>query len=94
MPFKTDVAYADEVYGVYGRYHSTFHSQTDQVLALLFEQNGLLVAHVSFPSGLDPEYVTDAYFAELSRYAADHGFGGRLRVIYSDSSSSSSGSPN
>jgi len=83
MPFLRDVTYADEVGQIYGTYHSTFRSQSGQVLALLFERNGWLVAHVSFPTGLKPEDVTDAYAGELSRHAADHGFGGRLRIIYS-----------
>ena len=84
MPFQQDVAFADEVGQVYGKYHSTFRSQTGQVLAQLFEQNGRLVAHVSFPTGLKPEDVTDAYIGELNRYAADHGFTGKLRIIYSE----------
>ena len=50
MPFQQDVAYADEVGESYGKYHSTFRSETGQVLALLFEQNGRLVAHVFIPS--------------------------------------------
>lgn len=84
MPFQQDVAFADEVGQTYGKYHSTFRSQTGQVLAQLFEQNGRLVAHVSFPTGLKPDDVTDAYLSELNRYASDHGFAGRLRIIYSE----------
>ena len=84
MPFQEDVALADEVGQVYGKYYSTFHSQTGQVEAPVFEQNGRLVAHVSFRPGLKPENVTDAYVGELNRYAADHGFAGKLRLIYSE----------
>jgi hypothetical protein len=84
MPFQQDVAFADEAGEAYGKYHSTFRSQTGQVLAQLFEQNGWLVAHVSFPTDLKPEDVTDAYWSELNRYARQHGFEGRLRVIYSE----------
>jgi hypothetical protein len=84
MPFKQDVAFAGEVGQTYGRYHSTFRSQTGQVLAQLFEQNSRLVAHVSFPTGLKPEEVTDAYSSELNLYAKEHGFEGKLRIIYSE----------
>ena len=83
MPFLQDVSFADEVGQSYGKYHSTFRSQTGQVLAQLFEQNGRLVAHVSFPTDLKPEEVTDAYVGELNRYAAEHGFAGKLKLIYS-----------
>jgi hypothetical protein len=85
MPFQQDVAFAGEVGQTYGRYHSTFRSQTGQVLAQLFEQSGRLVAHVSFPSGLKPEDVTDAYVGELNRHAAEHGFAGNLKIIYVES---------
>jgi hypothetical protein len=84
MPFQQDIAFADEVGQVYGKYHSTFHSQTGQVLAQLFEQNGRLVAHVSFPTGLKPEEVSDAYSSELNRYAKEHGFDGKLKIIFSE----------
>ena len=84
MPFQQDVAFADEVGQTYGNYHSTFRSQTGQVLAQLFEQNGRLIAHVSFPTDLKPEEVTDAYVGELNRYATEHGFTGKLKLIYSE----------
>jgi hypothetical protein len=84
MPFQQDVAYADEVGETYGKYYSTFRSQTGQVLAQLFTRNGWLVAHVSFPTGLKAEHVTDAYWGELNRYAAESGFAGKLRIIYSE----------
>lgn len=84
MPFQQDVAFADEVGQFYGKYHLTFRSQTGQVLAQIFEQNGQLVAHVSFPTGLKPEEVKGAYSSELYRYAKEHGFEGKLRIIYSE----------
>ena len=84
MPFQQDVAFAGEVGKTYGKYHSTFHSQAGQVIAQLFEQNGRLVAHVSFPTGMKPEEVTDAYVGELNRYAAEHGFADKLKIIYSE----------
>jgi hypothetical protein len=84
MPFQQDVSFADEVGQTYGKYHSTFHSQTGQVLAQLFEQNGWLVAHVWFSTDLKPEEVTDPYWTELNQYAKEQGFEGKLRVIYSE----------
>jgi hypothetical protein len=54
MPLEHDVAFADEIGQTYGKYHSTFRVRTDQVLARPFEQNGRLIAQVSFLSGLRP----------------------------------------
>ncbi|HXE54131.1 MAG TPA: hypothetical protein VN541_14005 [Tepidisphaeraceae bacterium] len=84
MPFTQDVSFAGEMGQTFGKYHSTFRSKTGQVLAQLFEQNGRLVAHVSFAADLKPEDVTDGYVGELNRYASDHGFSGKLRIIYSE----------
>ncbi|MGD1100466.1 MAG: hypothetical protein ABSA59_00235 [Terriglobia bacterium] len=84
MPFQQDVAFADEVGQFYGKYLSTFHSDTDQVRADIFKQNGQLVVHVSFPTGLKPEEVTEAYVSELYGYAKEYGFEGKLRIIYSE----------
>lgn len=84
MPFVEDIGFAGEIGEVYGKYHSTFRSQTGQVLAQLFEQDGRLVAHVSFPMGLKPEEVTDAYWSELNRHAKEQGFEGKLRIIYAE----------
>jgi hypothetical protein len=85
MPFQQDIAFAEKVGQFFGQYHSTFRSDGGQVLAQLFvENNGWLVAHVSFPSGLKPEQVTDAYWEELRRYAKKHGFEGKLRILLSE----------
>lgn len=84
MPFNEDDAFAAEVGETYGTYKSTFRSLTGQVLAQLFVQENMLVAHVSFPAGLKPEDVTDAYVGELERYAAQEGFEGKLRLVYSE----------
>ncbi|MDB5293040.1 MAG: hypothetical protein JWL69_4281 [Phycisphaerales bacterium] len=84
MPFEQDVAFAEQVGQAYGKYHSTFWSQTGQVVAQLFEQNGRLIAHVSFPKDVNPEEVVDAYWSELKQYAKDHGFENKLKVIYSE----------
>jgi hypothetical protein len=82
MSFEQDVAFANAVGQTYGKYHSTFRSQTGQVLAHIFERNGRLIAHVAFPTDLKPEEETDTYLDELQRYASDHGFAGKLRIIY------------
>jgi hypothetical protein len=84
MSFQRDVAFADDVGQTYGEYCSTFHSETGQVLAYLFKQNGGLVAHVLFPTGLKPEDVTDPYASELHEYAREQGFENKLRIIYSE----------
>lgn len=84
MPFQQDVVFSDEVGQIFGQYHSTFHSQTGQVEAQIFEQNGELVAHVRFPNFRSPAEVTDAYFSELNQYAAQEGFAGKMRIIYSE----------
>jgi len=83
MSFQKEIAVADDVGEIYGDYHSTFRSRTGQVLAQLFEQDGCLVAHVSFPSGIKPEDVTDAYASALEQYATEQGFNGKLRLIFS-----------
>lgn len=84
MAFQQDVGYAEEISKAYGKYHSTFRSQNGQVLALLFEQGGRLVAHISFPNTEKSEDVTDPYVVELRRYAAEHGYADKLRMIYAD----------
>jgi hypothetical protein len=83
MPFVRDEAFASQVGRVYGAYHSTFSSGGGQVIAHLFERDGWLTAHVSFATGYDALSVTDPYRAELVRYAGEHGFGGRLRIVLS-----------
>jgi hypothetical protein len=81
MPFQQDQAFADEVKGFYGKYHSTFRSKNEQVIAHLFERDDWLVAHVSFAPGFDAATVTDAYWGQLQRYAKEHGFEGKLRTL-------------
>ncbi len=84
MPFERNTAFADDPVEVYGKYHLTFHSETGQVVAHLFVQNGQLVAHVNFPTGLKPDEVTDRYWSVLEKYAEAHGFKGKLRVLLAD----------
>lgn len=84
MPFQQDVIYAEEIGKLFGKYHSTFRSQNNQVVAHIFEVRGQLVAHVSFATGLNPDSVTDPYFVKLQEYAKQQGFEGKLRIIYSE----------
>ena len=84
MSFQQDTAFADEIGQSYGNYYSTFLNEAGQVVAQIFERNGRLVAHVSFPPDVKPEDVIDVYWNELHRYAKEHGFEGKLRVIYSN----------
>ena len=83
MPFAQDKAFADEVKGFFGQYHSTFRSENGQVIAQLFEQDGWLVAHVSFTTGYDAATVTDPFWGELNRYAKQQGFEGKLKTLLS-----------
>ncbi len=83
MPFQQDQTIAEEFQGFYGKYHSTFRSENEQVIAHVFEREGWLVAYVSFAPGVDATTVTDRYWSELHRYAKEHGFEGKLKTILS-----------
>lgn len=84
MPFQEESAVARAVSPIYGKYHTTFRSQTGQVHAHLFEKQGKLIAHVAFAPGVKPGYSTDAYYTDLQQYAHEHGYADRLRLIYAD----------
>jgi hypothetical protein len=83
MPFQTDTRLAVEVGRIFGDYLGTFFSERREVRADLFRQGDRLEAHVSFPTGLDAARVNDRYLSELSEYARQHEFEGRLHLIYS-----------
>ncbi|MDQ2687407.1 MAG: hypothetical protein M3Y28_06025 [Armatimonadota bacterium] len=83
MSFQTDATLAENVGTSYGDYMSTFESEHRQVRADLFKQGSWLVAHVSFPTGLDVESVTDAYLSTLQSYAKEHGFERKYRLLFS-----------
>ena len=90
MPFETDTRLAAtdtrlaaDVGQMYGEYLASFISEHRQVRADLFRRGEQLEAHVYFPTELDVGTVTDHYITELRDYAREHGFGGRLRIIYS-----------
>ena len=80
--FQYDQSYATGVGRHFGTYHRTFISDNGQIIAHLFEEGGSLVAYVSFMSGLNFETASDSYLEPLNKYAADHGFAGKLLLRY------------
>ena len=83
MPFLNDTQFARAVKDSYGEYVETFESDRHQVRADVFKQGGWLVAHVSFPTGLDINRAEDNYLNELHSYADKKGFAGKFRLIFS-----------
>ena len=79
MPFAPQTDFARRVGEAYGKYLSTFRSETGQVEAQLFEVGRFLVAHVAFAPGIDGSTVTDPYLGELRRFAQN--LGKELRLI-------------
>jgi hypothetical protein len=55
MPFQTDDRLARDVRKTFGEYITTFSSKGGQVRADLFRTGRVVVAHVSFPTGLDAQ---------------------------------------
>ncbi len=43
-----------------------------------------MVAHISFPTGLNGGNVEDRYVTELRSYAKTHGFADRFHLVYAD----------
>jgi hypothetical protein len=83
MPFETDQQLAADVGGAFGKYLITFISTHGQVRADLFRRGRVVVAHVSFPTGLDAGRATDPYVSELSNYAREHEFQDQFRLVFS-----------
>lgn len=83
MPLQIDSAFADDVKDYYGKYMGTFQSEHRQVRADVFKEGDWLVAHVSFPTGLDLAQVKDKYLSELQSFAKEQGFDGKLRMALS-----------
>lgn len=81
MSFQMDTRLAESVGTFYGDYLSTFESEHRQVRADLFKQGSWLVAHVSLPTGLTVEGVTDRFVAELQQYAQESGDSGKFRFL-------------
>ncbi len=83
MPFLTDAKFARAVKSLYGNYMATFESDHHQVRADVFQEGDWLVAHVSFPTGLNLERVDDKYLTDLQSYASQKGFTDKFRLIFS-----------
>ena len=81
MSFVEDETMRENVGRTFGEYRITFRSEHEQVVAYLFAEQGWLVAHISLPSTLQPEDVTDSYLGELYRYAEQEGFRDKFRII-------------
>jgi len=83
MSLSMDAAFAADVKDHYGKYLGTFQSEHRQVRADVFREGEWLVAHVSFPTGLDLAQVKDKYLGELQSFAKEQGLDGRLRIALS-----------
>lgn len=82
MPFEHNEATAGAVGECFGKYLDEYHSDGGQVVSYLFEQDGWLIAHVTRPTGVKLEEVTDRYVNELHQFAREKGFEGKFRIIY------------
>ena len=83
MPFVQTDQYVGTAERYFGRYLASYRSEHSQVFAQLFERDGWVQAHVSFASGLAPAEVTDLYRSDLTHYASENGYAGRLRLLLS-----------
>jgi hypothetical protein len=84
MGFQTDVRMTGYIRGSFGEYVITFISRSGQVRADLFRKRGVVIAHVSFPTGLNAGRTTDPYVSELWNYAREQGFADEFEVVYSE----------
>jgi hypothetical protein len=83
MPFQTDDTLETEVRKAFGEYITTFTSKGGQVRADLFRTGRVVMAYVSFPTGLDAISVTDPYVSELWNYAREQGIADNFKLILS-----------
>lgn len=83
MAFQVDQRVAREGGRAFGEYLITFISRSGQVRSDLFRNGKLVVAHVSFPTGLDAGSVTDPYVGELWNYARQQGFPDHFKLVLS-----------
>ena len=81
--FRMDEKLERDVREAFGEYITTFTSRGGQVRADLFRTGRVVVAHVSFPTGLDASNVTDPYVSELWNYAREQGIADNFKVILS-----------
>lgn len=83
MPFQIDQQLAADVGSEFGEYLITFVSNHGQVRGDLYRRGNSVVAHVSFPTGLNGGNVTDPYMGDLWNYAREHEFQDQFRVVMS-----------
>jgi hypothetical protein len=67
---------------IFGRYLGTFISERKEVRADIFDTGTHVIAHISFPTGLDLGEVQDQYVSKLHEYAERQGFAKRFRLVY------------
>ncbi len=79
-----DKEFEEAVGPYYGKYLGTFLSARGQVRADIFDEGTRVVAHISFPTGLNGGNVEDRYVTELRSYAKTHGFADRFHLVYAD----------
>ncbi|MGO9467103.1 MAG: hypothetical protein ACLQVF_23420 [Isosphaeraceae bacterium] len=79
-----DKEFEEAVGPYYGKYLGTFLSARGQVRADLFDTGRKVLAHISFPTGLNASNVEDRYVAVLEDFAAIEGFGDRFDMVYAD----------
>jgi hypothetical protein len=84
MPFEHNEVTAGAVGQYFGRYVDEYRSDGGQVVAYLFEQDGWLVAHITRPTGVEIEEITDRYVTDLYAFAQEHGFEDRFRMVYAE----------
>ncbi len=82
MPFVQEFVPDSQTEKRYGKYVVSFHSENGQVEAHVFERNGKWIAHVAAVGKLDIADVTDVYASELNRYAKEHGYDGKVEIVY------------
>lgn len=82
MPFEQDTAVATATGGFYGNYLQSFRSENGQVLVYLFEQEGWIVAHITRPTGVKIEDITDKYIDPIYDFARERGFEDNVRLVY------------
>ena len=85
MPFKNDQAYAADVDPIFGKYLTTFVSEPQgQVRADIFHQGKRVVAHVSFPMGVDGSDVSEPYVVALREYARREGVADHFHLVMAE----------
>lgn len=86
MPFLIEPRLRDEedYRRRFGEYLSTFLSEHGQVRADLFRRGDRLDVHISYPTELHPDTVSDRYAAELVEFAHSNGFDDNMQWYFPD----------